>query len=384
MPELTYSRRTGICLNMIVKNETPVLARLFHSLREVIDYYVIVDTGSTDGTPAFIEQWMAHAGIAGEVHRRAWVNFGVNRDQALQLAIEAGKSDWLLLIDADEELAFNDPAIFTRLSPGVSYSMEKVHGNTRYRLPNLVDIRQNRWRWCMPVHEYLEHLQGPNLRQDLDPAWIIYHQGEGARSRGKTAEEKFLADAVLLEQQLTETPNDPRSRFYLAQSYRDAGHLQAARENYLLRAALLQGWSEETFFAQYQAGRLAIRLGLPHETVREDLLAAVNLRPSRAEPLHALAAHCRGLKRWGEALAFAGAGVQLPRPNDRLFLEQDVYDWRLLDELSVAAYWTGHYAMSRDAAQQILTRADDAGLQLLPDNRKRVQENLQFALDKLN
>jgi hypothetical protein len=143
-------------------------------------------------------------------------------------------------------------------------------------------------------------------------------------------------------------------------------------------------WIEETFCAQYQAGRIAVSLGLPHETVREDLLAAVNLRPSRAEPLHALAAHCRGLKRWGEALAFAGAGAQMPLPKDILFLEHDVYQWRLLDELSVAAYWTGHYAMSRDAAQQILTRADEGGVVLLPREQKRVQENLQFAIDKLS
>lgn len=44
-----------ICLNMIVKNETPVLGRLFASVKDIISYYVIVDTGSTDGTPDFIK-----------------------------------------------------------------------------------------------------------------------------------------------------------------------------------------------------------------------------------------------------------------------------------------------------------------------------------------
>ena len=39
-----------ICLNMIVKNEQPVIRRCLASVKEMIDYWVIVDTGSTDGT----------------------------------------------------------------------------------------------------------------------------------------------------------------------------------------------------------------------------------------------------------------------------------------------------------------------------------------------
>ena len=40
----------GICVNMIVKNESANLPRLFKSLENVVDFYVIYDTGSTDNT----------------------------------------------------------------------------------------------------------------------------------------------------------------------------------------------------------------------------------------------------------------------------------------------------------------------------------------------
>ena len=46
--------KTTICLNMIVKNELKVLPRLFDSLIDYIDSYLIVDTGSTDGTQEYI------------------------------------------------------------------------------------------------------------------------------------------------------------------------------------------------------------------------------------------------------------------------------------------------------------------------------------------
>jgi glycosyltransferase involved in cell wall biosynthesis len=91
-----------ICLNMIVKNETPVLGRLFASVKDIISYYLIVDTGSTDGTPQFIKEWMDKAGIPGEVHLEPWVNFGHNRNQALEYAYQSKQADWVLLIDADE------------------------------------------------------------------------------------------------------------------------------------------------------------------------------------------------------------------------------------------------------------------------------------------
>lgn len=39
-------------------------------------------------------------------------------------------------------------------------------------------------------------------------------------------------------QSLFQNPNDYRSRFYLAQSYRDAGKLEEARKHYLIRAEM--------------------------------------------------------------------------------------------------------------------------------------------------
>ena len=74
---------TKICLNMIVKNETKVLRRLFPSLHGCIDYYVISDTGSTDGTQDLIRELGEKYGIPGEINEEPWQNFGYNRNVAL-------------------------------------------------------------------------------------------------------------------------------------------------------------------------------------------------------------------------------------------------------------------------------------------------------------
>src|SRR5690606_23860934 len=136
-----------ICLNMIVKNETSVLPRLFRSLKDYIDYYVIVDTGSTDRTIALIAEEMARYNIDGEVHEREWVNFGVNRQQALELAVQAKRADWLLFIDADEELGVSDPHFYATLQKGVTYTLEKHHSGMRYAVPHLINVAEAQWKW---------------------------------------------------------------------------------------------------------------------------------------------------------------------------------------------------------------------------------------------
>src|SRR5436190_21012115 len=90
-------RHPSICLCMIVKNEANVLARCLASCRELIDYWVICDTGSTDGTQELIRHELA--GTPGELHEHEWVDFGHNRSELMKLA--RGKADYLLLIDAD-------------------------------------------------------------------------------------------------------------------------------------------------------------------------------------------------------------------------------------------------------------------------------------------
>jgi glycosyltransferase involved in cell wall biosynthesis len=366
---------------MIVKNEAKVLPRLIRSVKDYIDYYVIVDTGSTDDTPALIRGEMAEHGIEGEVHERPWVNFGVNRQQALELALAANKADWLLFIDADEELGVSDPQFYEKLEPGVSYEIEKHHGELRYAVPHLVNVRSARYRWEGPVHNHLVVVAGEPRRELRKDVFIVYHHAQGAKSHGVTQKEKFLRDARLLEEELARNPDDARSQFYLAQSYRDAGLLDEALAAYKKRAAMAGGWDEERFVAQLEAGRISVRLDRPEAVILAELLAAYTLRPTRAEPLYELALYYRTRKGYAMATLFAKAGVRTPRPNDRLFAES-VYTWRLLDELGVAAYWIGDFATTKSSCEAVLERVE-RGLRVPETEVSRIRKNLAEAQEKI-
>jgi len=85
--------RLSVCL--IVRNEEATLARCLRSIRGVASQIVVVDTGSTDGTVRIAEDHGA------EVHRFEWCeDFAAARNAALERA----RGDWVLVLDADEEL----------------------------------------------------------------------------------------------------------------------------------------------------------------------------------------------------------------------------------------------------------------------------------------
>ena len=371
----------GICLNMIVKNETRVLDRLFRSIKDYIDYYVIVDTGSTDGTQDFIRKWMDEAGIEGEVHERPWVNFGHNRQEALELALATERAAWLLFIDADEELGVADPAFRSKLETGVTYNIEKHHNNTRYAVPHILDVTVNRWQWRGVVHNHLVHLEGPRRTELRKDVWIVYHPGEGAKSHGVTSEEKYLRDAKMLRNELRKNPDDTRSQFYLGQSYKDAKHYSEALEAYTRRAAM-EGFDEEKFIAQLEVGRMSIHLAKSEAIVVREFLKAFEIRPRRAEPLHDLARYFRNNKRHASAYVFARTGVNIPRPDDLLLIAEDIYAWRLLDELAIAAFWIGNYVESKTAGDEIIRRVNK-GMRISAKDLKRIQQNLAYANVKI-
>src|ERR1700719_892452 len=59
--------RPAICLNMIVRNEAHIVAEVLDTVAPHITYWVIVDTGSDDGTQNLIRRHMGTLGIPGEL-----------------------------------------------------------------------------------------------------------------------------------------------------------------------------------------------------------------------------------------------------------------------------------------------------------------------------
>ncbi|ADI39138.1 glycosyltransferase [Waddlia chondrophila] len=357
-----------VCLNMIVKNETDVIERCLQSVLPIIDYWVIVDTGSTDGTQQMIQAFMDKHGVKGELHERPWKNFSHNRNEALQLA--KGKSDYIFFIDADEYLMYEPNFKLPHLDKDFYY-ITVLHSGSSY--PKLQFAKSSlNWKWEGVLHEYLG-CPGSKTFATLEGVSNVYTT-EGARSKDPL---KYKKDAAVLEDALKDDPSNCRYVFYLAQSYRDAREYDNALKSYHKRVSM-GGWDQEVFYSMLQIASIKEILNYPKEDVLESYFQAFSNRPSRAEPLYRIANYYRRLGDFKRGYQIASIAAGIEKPNDILFVEDWIYNYGADLELSVCAYWIDEFEKSRDVSLKLLDRED------LPGNvRDCVKKNLEFANVKL-
>jgi glycosyl transferase family 2 len=341
---------------MIVKDEAHILARCLESARPFVDWWVIADTGSTDGTQQLIRSTLD--GVPGQLVERPWVNFGHNRQEVLELARSSphrSPDDYAIWLDADEQLD-DLPTSPTPLDLD-GYMMTTVYGRTRYG--RLAIIRLDRpWTWRGAIHEHLE-LPGATLGDLSAPTVRAEHAG--ARSLDP---DTYRKDAALILAALEEDAANPRLEFYLAQSWRDAGEVELALAAYRTRIDNPLGWHQERWYSLFQTAVLRERLGHPAGDVAEAYLEAYQACPWRAEPLVQLARLERGRDRFAVGLMYARAATRIPMPgNEGLFVDSDTYSWRVWDEVAVNGYWVGEFAEGAEAARKALAvRPDDPRL----------------------
>ena len=376
-PSKPIGEKRTITLCMIVKNETKVIERCLASVLPLIDHWVIVDTGSTDGTQEKIRDFFNNVGISGELHEIPWKDFAFNRSKALELAKD--KADYSLMIDADEVLVFEpnfDPDAFKKTLVADIYNIFAVYGNTRYHRPQLTsNLKSFYYRGIL--HEYVDCHEKIETR-DFAKGFINTPIQDGARSGNPT---KYEDDAKLLEEAINSGKVDEkdfnRYHFYLAQSYRDCKQWEKAMEWYQKRVEL-GGWVEEAFYSKYQVGRIMEILEKPLDEIIRVYFDSYQMAPYRAEPLWAAARLCRLYSRFDQGYRYAKIAISLQYPEGALFVGQSVYDWGMWDEYAICSFWTERYREAYIATGKMLTEG-----KIPEDQRKRIEANHKFALDAL-
>jgi tetratricopeptide (TPR) repeat protein len=340
----------GLC--MIVKNEAHVITRCLDSVRPLVDYALVEDTGSTDGTQGVVREWMSRNNMPGLVIEEPWQGVAYNRTHVMEALRKVERVDYALIIDADDRLVLDscfDPMAFKEGMRRDLYDVQIRDDDLRYLRPQLCNNRLP-FRFKAVLHEYLEAPK-TELMHAIAEGFHIESGRCGARNKNPR---KYQDDAAALEKALlTETESFLISRytFCLAQSYRDCGEREKALMNYLKRAQ--QGfWTEEIFFSLYQAGKLKESLRHPSEEVLATYQRASDVCPSHAEALHAAARYCRLLGRYEEAYQYAKRGAAVPNPVAGMFTESWIYDCGLLDELARNALHIGRYQEYLEASER--------------------------------
>ncbi len=356
-----------ICLNMIVKDEFKVIQRCLDSIKDLIHYWVIVDTGSTDGTQDKIRNILKD--IPGEIFEHPWVNFCENRNQALEHA--QGKADYLWIIDADEQIIRTPNFSLPELTLD-AYNITTHYGNLSYFRKQIVKSSLN-WGWEGVLHEYLT-TKGEHTVANIAGIHNIPRH-DGHRSSDP---HKYKKDSLVLERALLDQVDHPRYTFYLAQSYRDAGDPQNAIKWYKKRVDI-GGWREEVWNSMYNIARIVDSTGGSWEETIKKYLEAYEFASHRAEPLFYLAHGARTKEKYHESYLWSKIGAFLPYPRrDILFVERFIYDYAFLYEFSACSFWSGHFDECYNACDTLLEKA------LIPmGDIERVIKNRDAALNKM-
>ncbi|MEI7717563.1 MAG: glycosyltransferase, partial [Mycobacterium sp.] len=322
------SKRPTICLNMIVRDEAHIVSEILDSVAPYIDSWVIVDTGSDDGTQDLIRTYMARRGIPGQLYERPWLNFGHNRTEALMLA--QGHADYIWVMDADDIL-LGEPD-FTQLDGDVCWLRCVDTNDDLYWLPAVFRDGAS-VRWVGVTHEYATW-DDAYVTKRLDGDYHVADRHLSARNAGG---DKLTRDRDLLLAEIERNPEDSRSMFYLAQTFYCMGDHVSARKWYARRAEM-GGFDEEVYFSLWRSAESMSELGALWRDTEEAYLKAWEFRPTRAEPLWAIARHYRTARRFQLGYLFAKRAVDIPLPvSDNLFVRGDIYAWRAADELAVCA-----------------------------------------------
>jgi len=365
-----------ICLNMIVKNEEAVILRCLKSVKHLIDYWVICDTGSTDRTKEIILEYMQDK--PGKLMEAPWKNFCYNRNIPLNGMYDDENfkdATHVLIIDADEELKTPENWTWPDLGDADGFHITSRSGGLKYERSSLVNCSKHRWFWEGVVHEYLNTKTGPTQMQYLDSNIHLFCHPEGARHKDPL---KFVRDAKMLEQDLVDNPNDPmraRTLFYTAQSYRDANLPEVALRYYKQYLEIAK-WDQEIYIAKLYIARLMDRLQYPPEQVSWAFLEAHKFRPSRIEALVDLGKWHRYRNECPIGYMYLKEVENTPMTNDILFVELDTWTWARYDELSLAAYYSNRKPESAVLCKKMLSEG------FLPEGQiRRIKMNLNYSLD---
>jgi len=335
-----------LCLNMIVKNESKIIRRLLESVAPVIDAYCICDTGSTDDTITIIEDFFMSKGIPGKIPREQFLNFAHNRSFALKQC-ESMPVDYILLLDADMifQLGAGVTAVdFKRGLTHDAYHMFQGTDTFYYKNARLVKNRIGACYWGV-THEYLKTPHGSSYGLIEKPRAFINDIGDG----GSKAD-KFERDIRLLLKGLEDNPNNDRYTFYLANSYRDHGDHDLAIEYYKKRIEI-GGWQEEVWHSHYSIGKCYKAKGDMVNAVHW-WMEAYQYFPKRVENLYEIITHYRQIGKNQIAYMYYVMALKQtllnPTP-DYLFLQRDIYDYKLDYEFSIIGYYCNidNYDMTR-------------------------------------
>jgi hypothetical protein len=221
-----------VCLVMMIRNEARSIRDVLQSIKPHVDQWLILDTGSTDGSQDIVREVMGD--LPGKLVEEPFINvaqtkgwaefehiidYGATRNRALDLAAQ-----------------LDDPAIFSFMNSGDEYLRDgaALREHLEQHRESSVDCHfiglllgeaiaptprvfrtGSAWKYVDELHEFPTHPDPAALTTGVPKAWVD-HVVTDHESRYDGIWERHVP---ILRKRLEVNPNDERALIFLAQSY---------------------------------------------------------------------------------------------------------------------------------------------------------------------
>ena len=370
------SERPLISLVMIVKNEAAILHETLERVRPIVDEWVIVDTGSTDGTQAIISEY-------GPVTELPFEDFVTTKNKALALAT----GEYILLLDADKRLLAGAETLRAVAEAGEwdAVSGRIIDGPAPDQVVTQYDrlrLWRNDGRWLFSGPGVHEVVSGPaGARVLRDPGVVVWHDHRHRDNESFVKRSEWYIE--ILTTALQRDPGDTRAMFYLARTFKDLGRWFEAIEAYE-RYLVAGGWHDERWQACYDLALCWRELG-EWEQARAACQRALAIDLRRAEIAGLIGRLHYEAREWREAVAYLrqAAGAEIPE-DVILFLDPREYREIPADFLALSLHHLGEHEEAVRWGELAVAWSGRAGTDRLRDNawwyRRRARRLWFFAL----
>ncbi len=404
---------------MMVKNEETNILRSLNSIKE-LDGLILFDTGSTDKTIEITEKWCKENNLSFELLKGQFVDFSVSRNKLLDFCV--GKADWLVLLDANDELQgaskLRDFLKTVKDENGITRDAIYIRQKWKISTDNYMIFKNHRviradttMRYICVVHECLVESK-PELQkkriEDISPEGIFVYQ-DRLLDTTMSSEARWHRDQKLLQKAYDNQPSgkkDPRTVFYLAQTYKCLRKFRKAIEYYTERATLI-GFLEEVYVSCFEVGSLSnlfyhqkfeeIKDEKPK--IRENRLYQFNQEKQihydnfikymikaaeldkRAEPLIWLSKHYLEINNFDLAYMYIHQACRIEEPTKTLlWYDTQVYSYERWHLLGRICYYIGEYERGKYGCDKAIAHSD---LQIDKDNLKWYISKLEEKNEKV-
>ncbi|MES2179829.1 MAG: glycosyltransferase [Gemmatimonadota bacterium] len=220
-----------LCLAIIVKNEARTIVKTLESCLRHVDYFAIMDTGSTDNSVDIVSEWLRFNKVKGSIFQDSFVDYATARNRVLELAVQAYEFEFSISLSADETLvggaelrAYLEAR--TAAEGAGAYCIMMRSGPRQWPFPRILRTGGG-WKFMNTAGKRHEQPYGPKgeIEGPLVPGVFVVHEESNLQRKLKRLRFKDLPDlTAVVDDETLSLENRAEAMFQLAETLFVLGH----------------------------------------------------------------------------------------------------------------------------------------------------------------